>query len=84
MVMEVHANPSAYGFSAVQRLDSEEEARVHMYIPPLLCGLKKTPHKNLLSAVLPDDRRSTEAHYQKAVKLAKSFPKNSRQTNFLL
>lgn len=75
MVMEIHANPRAYDFSTVQRLDSEEDARVYMYILPLLCRLKKAPHKNLLSAVLPNDHRSTEAHYQKAVKLFKVFQK---------
>ena len=68
MVLSIVEDCSSFDFGRIPRLSSAQEARVFMYLLPLICGLKKKVWKMIFGALLPQDA-NIEGAYKRATKL---------------
>ena len=68
MVLSIVEDCSSFDFGRIPRLSSAQEARVFMYLLPLICGLKKKVWKMIFGALLPEGE-NIEAAHNKAKKL---------------
>ena len=76
MVLSIVEDCSSFDFGRIPRLSSAQEARVFMYLLPLICGLKKKVWKMIFGTLLPQEA-NIEGAYKRATKLLAGWKKIS-------